>query len=118
MVWPLRLIPLWRMFFSRRPSGCPRQCFSAFLVKAACMSTCSMKCTPPRKSSPRYMGKAWRTSATAGERDNKVQRHHIGGSVGSGFKAFCSASLAFSWVVRYWRNGPAPTCHPAQGHRA
>ena len=42
------------------------------LSTAAAMSTFIMKCTPPRKSRPRYMGRACKAVSQAGERDSSV----------------------------------------------
>jgi hypothetical protein len=72
MDWPLRLMPPCRTFFSRRAVRRSPASDSAFLDRAACMSTCSMKCTPPRKSSPRYMGAACSAESQAGERDSRL----------------------------------------------
>ena len=72
MVWPSRLMPAWRTFLSRRAKRRSPLSDSARLVRAPPMSTCSMKCTPPRKSSPRYMGCAPRLPSQVGERDNRL----------------------------------------------
>ena len=62
------------------------------------MSTCSMKCTPPRKSSPRYIGLALMAASQAGERDTRLSATMCAGSAASGFRVRSMASLAFSWV--------------------
>ena len=72
MVGPLRLMPLCRTFFSRKVVRMSPASDSVFLVNAAGMSTCSMKCTPPRKSNPRYIGAAFKADNHAGERDNRL----------------------------------------------
>ncbi len=56
--WPSRPTPVYWMLFSRireRMSVVKR---SAALSSAPFMSTCSRKCTPPRRSRPRYIGSA------------------------------------------------------------
>ena len=70
--WPLRAMPLCRTFFSRNAVRISPDRDSAFLVNAACMSTCSMKCTPPRRSSPKYMGAAPSDDSQAGERESRL----------------------------------------------
>ncbi len=60
------------------------------------MSTCSMKCTPPRRSSPRYMGWAPRAESQAGVRGTRFSATINIGSVGSVMSAFSMASLALS----------------------
>src|SRR5471032_2846489 len=59
-VSPTRSMPAWRMFLSRsrlRAAACAP---CTRLVSAAFVSTCIRKCTPPRKSRPRYIGSARR----------------------------------------------------------
>ena len=46
---------------------------SIFCDSAAFMSTCNIKCTPPRKSKPKYMGAACKAVNHSGERDNKFK---------------------------------------------
>ena len=58
MVLSLRVMPLCRAFFSRNAKRISPVNASTFFVKAAGMSTCNMKCTPPRKSKPKYIGAA------------------------------------------------------------
>ena len=98
MAWPLRLMPPWRTFFSRSMLRRSPASDSAFLVSAACMSTCSMKCTPPRRSRPRYIGAARSADSHVGEPDSRFSATTYGGSLGSGTRAFWIASLALSWV--------------------
>src|SRR5688572_31756239 len=62
------LFPYTTLFRSRSPAS-----DSAFLVSAACMSTCSMKCTPPRRSSPRYMGAARNADSRSEEHTSELQ---------------------------------------------
>ncbi|MNT88353.1 hypothetical protein D3C72_2289060 [compost metagenome] len=70
MFCPSRLMPPWRMLLSRSAVRMSPAYDSAFLVKAACMSTCSMKCTPPRRSRPRYMGMACIEVSHLGDSEN------------------------------------------------
>jgi hypothetical protein len=59
-----------------------------------------MKCTPPRKSRPRYMGEACKAVSQAGERDTRFSATTNWGSAASGIRAFWMASLALScWSV-------------------
>ena len=73
MVWPSRLIPLWRTFLSRRVVRISPLRDSARLVSAPSISTWSMKCTPPRKSRPRYMGRAPMLPSQVGERESRFR---------------------------------------------
>jgi len=45
---------------------------SAALSSAAFMSTCSRKCTPPRRSSPRYIGTAPIAASHCGDADSRL----------------------------------------------
>ena len=87
MVCALREMPLWRTFFSRKLVRMSPASDSAFLVRAAGMSTCNMKCTPPRKSKPKYMGAAFKALSHAGERDNKLSATTYEASFTSGTSA-------------------------------
>ena len=98
MAWALRAMPPWRMFFSRSSRRMSPASDSARLVSAACMSTCSMKCTPPRRSSPRYIGLACSAVSQAGERDSKLSATTKAGLAGSGESAAWMASLARPWM--------------------
>ena len=91
-----REMPLCRRFFSRKALRKSPLKESSFLVRAACMSTCSMKCTPPRKSSPKYMGAACRADNQVGVRGIKFSATTYPGLAASGFKACWIASLACS----------------------
>mmetsp|Transcript_11784 Transcript_11784/g.27677 ORF Transcript_11784/g.27677 Transcript_11784/m.27677 type:complete len:359 (+) Transcript_11784:2229-3305(+) len=66
-----RVMPAWRRFFSRSSERTSPVSASAFLVRAAFMSTCIRKCTPPRRSRPRYIGLACRAESHCGERDSR-----------------------------------------------
>ncbi len=61
------------------------------------MSTCSMKCTPPRRSSPRNMGRAWMALSHAGVREIWLSATTKLGSFASGTRAFWITSFALSW---------------------
>ena len=98
MVSPLREMPLWRMFFSRSTERRSPAVESIFLLSAAAMSTCSMKCTPPRKSRPRYMGAALSDVSHWGEREIRFRATTYGATSGSGTRAFWITSLALSWL--------------------
>ena len=67
-----RAMPLWRMFLSRSCERTSPASDSSRLVSAAFMSTCSRKCTPPRRSSPRYMGSAPMAVSQRGELDSRL----------------------------------------------
>ena len=84
----LRVMPLWRMSLSRKVVRMSPANESVFWLSAAFMSTCNMKCTPPRKSSPKYMGAACKADSHAGERDNKFSATTKPLSLPSGTKAF------------------------------
>ena len=89
-----REIPLWRRFFSRKALRKSPLKESSFLVRAACMSTCNMKCTPPRKSRPRYIGAAFKVDNQVGVRGIKFSATTYAGLAASGLSACCMASLA------------------------
>ena len=69
--WPLRLTWVPRMSFERKLVRRSLAKDSAFLSMAPFMSTCSRKSTPPRRSSPRYIGKACSAVSHLGERDTR-----------------------------------------------
>ena len=71
MFWPSRVMPPWRTFLSRRATRRSLTWVSRFLVSAVRMSTCSKKWTPPRKSSPRYMGLAFMANSHEGVRETR-----------------------------------------------
>ena len=52
------------------------------LVSACFMSTCSRKCTPPRRSRPRYIGSARRLVQPVRRARQQVQRDHVDRIVG------------------------------------
>ena len=62
------------------------------------MSTCSRKCTPPRRSRPRYIGRACMPVSHFGEADSRLSAITYCGSCASGLNCFSSKSFAFSWV--------------------
>jgi hypothetical protein len=64
-------MPAWRMFLSRSSVRTSPVSDSAFLVSADFMSTCIRKCTPPRRSRPRYIGSARMRAIQVGERDSR-----------------------------------------------
>ena len=94
--WPSRFTPPWRIFLSRKARRTSLVSVSMRLVMAACMSTCKVKCTPPRKSRPRYMGLACKAASQAGEREIRFSATTYEGSLGSGIRAFSSTPLALS----------------------
>jgi hypothetical protein len=110
-----RATPPWRMPFSR---SCPRTSaarFSMRLVIAACMSICSRKCTPPRRSSPRYIGRAWIAVSQFGEAGSRFRATVYDLSALSGLSARSSVSRALSCVsgsVKRTRTPVASTCTP------
>jgi hypothetical protein len=74
---PSRLMPAWRMFLSRIRVRRSAAVESSRLVSAPFMSTCSRKCTPPRRSRPRYIGRACSAVSHCGEARQQVQRHDV-----------------------------------------
>jgi len=127
-IWlPSRLMPPWRTSFSRSATRMSLASVSRRLVMAVRMSTCSMKCTPPRRSSPRYMGWALMAASQAGERDTRLSAMMWAGSAASGLSARSMTSLALSWVsgvskrahtelpssVRRWGVRPAACSAPS-----
>ena len=96
IVLPAREMPLCRRFLSRnnvRPSPVSA---SRRLAIALFMSTCIRKCTPPRKSRPRYIGNAWIAVSQRGESATRLSATTYVESSALGFSAFCSASFARS----------------------
>ena len=75
---PSRVMPAWRMFLSRSSVRTSPASASAFLVSAAFMSTCIRKCTPPRRSRPRYIGSARSAGSHVGRARQQVQRDDVG----------------------------------------
>ena len=72
IVWPSRAMPAWRTFFSRSWPRSSAAMFSTRLVIAALVSTCRRKCTPPRRSRPRYIGSAWIAVSQVGEAESRL----------------------------------------------
>ncbi len=70
--WPLRAIPACRMFLSRSRVRRSAATESRRLLSALFMSTCNRKCTPPRKSRPRYIGRALMLVSQLGEFDKRL----------------------------------------------
>ncbi len=68
---PLRSTPPWRMPLSRSTVRASPARLSSFLSTAPFMSTCSRKCTPPRRSRPRYIGSACSDVSHFGEPDSR-----------------------------------------------
>jgi hypothetical protein len=66
---------------------------------AACMSTCSMKCTPPRKSSPRYMGWRVQRGQPGGRARHQVQRDDVGRVGRIGYQRLLDRVLGLELVV-------------------
>ena len=95
---PTRAMPAWRTFLSRisvrRSPAMP----SMRLDSACFMSTCSRKCTPPRRSRPRYIGSACRRVSHCGESDSRFSATIQLGSCGSVLSARPITSLARNWV--------------------
>jgi hypothetical protein len=87
-----------RMLLSRSSVRASPAKASAFFVNAAFISTCIRKCTPPRKSRPRYIGNARRLAIHFGERDTRFSATMYGASLGSAISALAIASRAFSCV--------------------
>ena len=75
--WPTRFTPPSRMFLSRRSARASAASESSFLFSAPAMSTCSRKCTPPRRSRPRYIGSACSAVQPARRRALQVQRDDV-----------------------------------------
>src|SRR5260363_392768 len=71
---------------------------SSFLASAPAISTCNWKCTPPRKSRPKYMGRAYSALSQAGEALCRLSATIYAGSEASGFRLFDSSSLTRNWV--------------------
>ena len=69
---PSRAMPAWRRFLSRSWLRISAAIESRRLVIAPFMSTCNRKCTPPRRSRPRYMGSARMEVSHCGEEDSRL----------------------------------------------
>jgi hypothetical protein len=87
-----------RMLLSRSSVRASPAKASAFFVSAAFMSTCIRKCTPPRRSRPRYIGSARTLAIHFGERETRLSATMYGASFGSEISALLIASRALSWV--------------------
>ncbi|MCY1229233.1 hypothetical protein D9M72_415900 [compost metagenome] len=68
---PSRSMPPCRIFLSRSSVRASPARLSSFLSTAPFMSTCSRKCTPPRRSRPRYIGSACMAVSQRGEPDSR-----------------------------------------------
>ena len=68
-----RLMPAWRMFLSRNKLRTSPANASYRLIAACFKSTCSKKCTPPRKSRPKYIGRARSSPSQRGEADKRFR---------------------------------------------
>ena len=95
---PARLIPACRRFFSRSSVRSSPVSASMRLSTACRMSTCIRKCTPPRRSRPRYMGAARRAASHCGVRGTRFSATTKLGSAASRLSARSTTSLALSWV--------------------
>ncbi len=69
---PSRATPEYCTFFSRSSERMSVVYRSAALSSAAFMSTCSRKCTPPRRSRPRYIGLAPIAVSHCGDADSRL----------------------------------------------
>ena len=72
-VSPSRLTPTYEMRSLRKTMRKSPTKRSAALLKAAFMSTCNKKCTPPRKSKPKYIGLAPTLRSQSGERESRLR---------------------------------------------
>ncbi len=93
-VWASRVTPAWRRSASRSSARLSPTTDSARRVSAACMSTCIRKCTPPRRSSPRYIGSAWMRVSHCGDWLTRLSATTNDGSAGSGLSARAMTSRA------------------------
>ena len=85
------------------------------LTIAACMSICSRKCTPPRRSRPRYIGSARIAVSQFGEAGSRFSATTYVGFAGSGLSERSTVSFALSCVsvsVKRTRTPVASSCAP------
>ena len=105
---PSRFTPPWRTFLSRSRLRRSALVASNRLVSAPFMSTSSRKCTPPRRSRPRYIGRAPKLVSHCGELDSRFSATTYCGSAGSGLNCFSNRSLTLSWVSVSFRRTFTP----------
>ena len=83
IVPPSRETPEWRMLLSRSVVRMSPANASSRFVSAPFMSTCSRKWTPPRRSSPRYIGSAPSRVSQVGDDDSRLSATVYDGFCGS-----------------------------------
>ena len=103
-----RLMPPWRIDLSRSALRRSALLESRRLISAPSISTCSRKCTPPRRSRPRYIGSAPSEVSHCGELESRFRAMTYFGSLASGLNCFSRTSLALSWVSVSFRRTLTP----------
>ena len=103
-------MPAWRMFLSRSSVRMSPVSDSAFLVSAAFMSTCIRKCTPPRRSRPRYIGSACSAGQPVRRARQQVQRDDVARVGRVGVQRLADRVLGLDLRVGVGKARLAPSC--------